>query len=289
MPADEDPRSRVMAWMRAPDNPYFARVIVNRIWAHYFGRGIVDPPDHLSPLNPASHPELLAELADGFVKHGYDLRWVHRTILQSRTYQQSMKSNATNRADTRNYARFYPRRLAAELLIDAINQATGSSENWPPDLRMAPGARAIEFAGEIDFEHKNSPWAYALHIFGRPRRELDVQCDCNRQASATIVQTLYLANHPSVREKIGSTERAGGAGRPAIRRSRPAGGGGLPLDRQPAADAAGTQCVHGVPEGRCHSAERRRRVAAHPVANARIHPESLMFLASGGRKPLFEQ
>ena len=109
VPADEDPRSRVMAWMRSPENPYFARAMVNRIWAHYFGRGIVDPPDHLSPLNPASHPELLKELADGFVKHNYDLRWVHRTILQSRTYQHSTRSNATNRADTRNYARFYAR------------------------------------------------------------------------------------------------------------------------------------------------------------------------------------
>lgn len=204
VPADEDPRSRVMAWMRSPDNPYFARAIVNRIWAHYFGRGIVDPPDHLSPLNPASHPELLAELCDGFVKHNYDLRWVHRTILQSRTYQQSMKANAANRADTRNYARFYPRPLTAELLVDALNQATGSSEKWPPELRMPPGARTIEFAGEIDIEHKNLPWAYALHTFGRPRRELDVQCDCDRQSSPTIVQTLYLANHPNIHQKISS-------------------------------------------------------------------------------------
>jgi hypothetical protein len=204
VPAAEDPRSRVMAWMRAPDNPYFARAMVNRIWAHYFGRGIVDPPDHLSPLNPASHPELLAELADGFVKHNFDLRWVHRTILESRTYQQSMKFNATNRADTRNYARFYPRRLSAELLVDAIDQATGSTENWPPNLRMPAGARAIELAGDVELAERNTLWGYALHIFGRPLRDLDVQCDCNRQSSATIVQTLYLANHPNVQDKISS-------------------------------------------------------------------------------------
>ena len=88
--ADQDPRQLVMAWMRRPDNPYFARAIVNRVWAHYFGRGIIDPPDNLSSFNPASHPELLKELCRAASSStSYDLKWLHRTILASRTYQQS--------------------------------------------------------------------------------------------------------------------------------------------------------------------------------------------------------
>src|SRR5262249_36556217 len=85
VPRDEDPRVRIAAWMRRPDNPWFARAIVNRVWAHYFSRGIVDPPDNLSSFNPASHPELLKELSEQFIKNRYDLKWLHRTILTSRT------------------------------------------------------------------------------------------------------------------------------------------------------------------------------------------------------------
>ena len=117
--------------MRRPDNPFFAKAIVNRVWAHYFGRGIVDPPDHLSPLNPPTHPELLDELCQGFIKNGYDLKWLHRTILNSRTYQQSSEAPPANSAtDRANYAYFYSRRLPAEVLVDALNQATGTARRW---------------------------------------------------------------------------------------------------------------------------------------------------------------
>ena len=119
-----------MAWLRRPDNPYFAKAIVNRVWAHYFGRGIVDPPDHLSPFNPPSHPELLDELCDGFVKNSYDLKWLHRTILNSRTYQQIEPGDRRQRSDRTNYASFYSRRLPAEVLVDALNQATGAARTW---------------------------------------------------------------------------------------------------------------------------------------------------------------
>src|SRR5262249_28206077 len=113
---DADPRGLVMAWMRRPDNPFFAKAIVNRGWGHYFGRGIIDPPDHLSPLNPPTHPELLDELCQGFINNKYDLRWLHRAILNSRTYQQSSEATAANRGDRSNYAFFYYRRLPAEVL-----------------------------------------------------------------------------------------------------------------------------------------------------------------------------
>src|SRR5439155_5761439 len=106
VPKDQDSRALVVAWMRRPDNPFFAKAIVNRVWAHYFGRGIVDPPDHLSPLNPPTHPELLDELCREFIRHGYDLKWLHRTILASRTYQQSSAATAANGTDRANYAYF---------------------------------------------------------------------------------------------------------------------------------------------------------------------------------------
>ncbi|MGE3807825.1 MAG: DUF1549 domain-containing protein [Gemmataceae bacterium] len=202
VPADQDPRAIVMDWLRRPDNPYFTRAVVNRVWAHYFGRGIVDPPDQLSPLNPASHPELLQELTRKFIENKYDLKWLHRTIVQSRTYQQSGKTNATNKYDTANYASFQLRRLPAEVLVDAINQATGGTETYPDELRLPAGARAIEVAGSSAGQKQPASLHYALSIFGRPLRRPEVQCDCERDSTPTIVQTLYLANHPRVREKL---------------------------------------------------------------------------------------
>jgi hypothetical protein len=195
----KDPRELVMAWMRKPDNPFFARSIVNRVWAHYFGRGLIDPPDNLSPLNPATHPELLRELSDGFVKSGYDLRWLHRTILHSRTYQQSSVAPEESAADRANYAAFPVRRLPAEVVIDALDRATGTTEkldmkyyHWPEHLR----------AIEMPYAPRNAFVGFALETFGRPKRNAAVQCDCEREAGVSILQVLALANHPRVWEKI---------------------------------------------------------------------------------------
>lgn len=201
-----DLRRLVVIWMRRPDNPYFARAIVNRVWAHYFGRGIIDPPDHLSPLNPATHPELLAELCRDFIEHRYDFRHLHRTILSSRTYQQSAQTNATSRADTTNYASSYLRRLPAEVLVDALNHATAGTETYPPELQLPAGTRAIEVAGGVGGDRGRASLQYAFQIFGRPMRNPEVQCDCERDAKPTIVQTLYLANHPAVQAKISSPQ-----------------------------------------------------------------------------------
>jgi hypothetical protein len=194
VPPDRDPRELVMAWMRQPDNPFFAKAIVNRVWAHYLGRGLVDPPDHLSPFNPATHPELLKELCDRFVASGYDLRWLHRTILSSRTYQQAGGS-----ADRANYAAFPARRLPAEVLLDALNAATGTAEkmdmryyHWPDDLK----------AVEVPYPPRNEFVAFVLENFGRPKRNAAVQCDCERDGGASVFQVLTLANHPRVWEKI---------------------------------------------------------------------------------------
>jgi hypothetical protein len=194
-----DPRPYLAAWLRRPDNPYFARAIVNRVWAHYFGRGLVDPPDNLSPFNPATHPELLNELAGQFVAHGYDLRWLHRTILVSQTYQQSSQADPASAADRSNYAYFYYRRLPAEVLLDALNQATGTDENmdmkfwnWPERMKTI----------EIPFKPRNEFVNFVLEQFGRPARNSATQCDCERDPGVSILQVLTLANHPRVWQKI---------------------------------------------------------------------------------------
>jgi hypothetical protein len=188
-----------MTWLRRPDNPYFARAIVNRIWTHYFGRGIIDPPDNLSPFNPPSHPELLRELCDGFIQNHYDLKWLHRTILSSRTYQQSSTPSAANDSDRTHYSYFYLRRLPAEVLVDALNQATGTTEKmdmeyyyWPKEMKTV----------EIPFTPRNPFVTYMLTTFGKPKRNAAVQCDCERDGSASALQVLSLANHPRIWAKI---------------------------------------------------------------------------------------
>ena len=198
---EQDARELVVRWLRQSDNPFFSRAIVNRVWAHYFGRGIVDPPDHLSPLNPPSHPELLDELARKFIENKYNLKWLHRTIVSSRTYQQTSSPGGYTAART-NFAYFQLRRMPAEVLVDAVNTATGSAENYPEKLYLPQGAKAIEVAGVTSRENQSAEIGYAFKIFGRPLRSTEVQCDCERDTNATIVQTLYLANHPHVRDKI---------------------------------------------------------------------------------------
>jgi hypothetical protein len=199
VPKEQDPRQLVAAWMRRPDNPYFARAIINRVWAHYFGRGIVDPQDNLSRFNPPTHPELLDELCREFIKHKYDLRWLHRTIVSSRTYQQSSAFDPASATDRTNYAYFYYRRLGAEVLLDALNQATGTTENmdmkyyhWPENMK----------AVEIPFPPRNAFVNFMLEQFGRPQRNSAVQCDCERDGGASVLQVLSFANHPRVWQKI---------------------------------------------------------------------------------------
>lgn len=196
---DEDPRERFVAWLRRPENPYFAKAIVNRVWAHYFDRGLIDPPDDLSPLNPCSHPMLLEELTRQFIAAKYDLKWLHRTILQSRTYQQSSRTNAANSSDRTNYSHFTLRRLPAEVLLDAINRATGTRDDfemqyfhWPANLSTV----------EIPYTPQNEFVTFVLEQFGRSERNSSVQCDCQRQSEVSMLQVLGLANHPRIWQKV---------------------------------------------------------------------------------------
>lgn len=195
----EDPRQKLVEWMRKPDNPFFARAVVSRVWAHYFGRGLVDPPDDLSPHNPVTHPVLLDELCKRFIASGYDLKWLHRTILSSRTYQQSSQAGRLNEMDRTNYAYFYYRRLPAEVLLDSLDQVTGTREDMDMKYyQWSSGLRAVE----IPYMPKNEFVAFVLEQFGRSERNSAVQCDCQRQSEPSILQVLSLANHPHVRQKI---------------------------------------------------------------------------------------
>src|SRR5437762_8471426 len=149
IPADEDPRQKLVDWMVDAKNPFFAKAVVNRYWAHFFSRGIVDPIDDMRVTNPPSNPELLEALAQDFIANKFSLKHLVKTICKSRTYQLSAEPNEFNKHDKQNYARYYPRRMSAEVLYDAVNQVTASPSafgNLPQD-RHAPN-RAIMLPDE---------------------------------------------------------------------------------------------------------------------------------------------
>ena len=191
--ADDDPRESIMQWMKKPDNPWFARAFVNRVWAGYFHAGIVDPPDDLNPANPPSNPELLDWLTRRFVENDYDMKWLHRQIVSSNTYQRSWQPNETNRADLRNFSRAIPRRMPAEVVYDGVKQAvagTGELDEVRNDLtRRAIGHLSMRLAG-----------TYAMHVFGKPDRA--VNCDCERVNQPTLLQSVFLQNDPLMEQRL---------------------------------------------------------------------------------------
>ncbi len=185
-----DPRAELVEWLKQPDNPFFARTLVNRYWKHFMGRGLVEPEDDMRVSNPPSNPELLDALADDFVKHGYDLKRLVRTIATSRAYDRSSQPNASNESDRRNFARFYPRRLPAEVLLDAVGVVTGSPEKFA-DLPASFRATQLPDEGFA---------SYFLDVFGRPKRES--VCECERSTEANLSQTLHLLNSDDVNGKL---------------------------------------------------------------------------------------
>jgi hypothetical protein len=208
--ADEDPRQKLVDWMVDANNPFFARAVANRYWAHFFGRGMIDPLDDMRVTNPPSNPELLDALARELVEHKYSLKHLIRTICQSRTYQLSAVPNDFNKHDKQAYARFYPRRMSAEVLYDAVNQVTASPSafgNLPQD-RHAP-RRAIMLPDE-------SFASYFLDVFGRPQRLS--ACECERVNEANLAQALHLLNSDEVQNKLA---RAGGRAEQLAKDARP--------------------------------------------------------------------
>lgn len=198
----DDPRQPLMDWLREKNNPYFAKAFVNRVWASYFNVGIVEPADDLSLANPPSNAALLDYLAEGFVASGYDMKWVHRTIANSRTYQLSWQPNETNELDEKNFSRAVPRRLPAEVTVDALLTATTSNEK-ADQMREELDGRSIAIPGAGRRSRGGS--SYALMIFGRSIRESN--CDCDRSTDASLLQTVYLQNDADVLTMI---DRRGG-------------------------------------------------------------------------------
>jgi hypothetical protein len=189
---EEDPRHALVDWMVRPDNPFFARALVNRLWGHFLGRGLYHEVDDMRDSNPPSNPELLDALAKDFVRHKFDVKHVIRTILNSRVYQLSSEPTEANRADRQNFARYYGRRMLAEVFFDAVNQATGTKANFSG---VAAGARAV------DLPHEGFG-SYFLDTFDRPRRVTG--CECERSSGATLAQVLLLANSDEVENRLRS-------------------------------------------------------------------------------------
>ncbi|MDA1015101.1 MAG: DUF1553 domain-containing protein [Planctomycetota bacterium] len=197
----DDPRVPLMRWLLDQKNLYFARAFVNRIWANYFNVGIIDPPDDLNLANPPSNRELLDHLAAEFVNHDYDMKWLHRTIARSHTYQRSWRPTPTNKRDQRNFSHAIVRRLPAEVAMDAVIQATANSS------RM--GQVATDVAQRKIGQHPRSYQAraidYSLLIFGKPLRT--TTCDCERKLQPTLLQALFIRNDS---ELLGYLERRDG-------------------------------------------------------------------------------
>ncbi len=196
----DDTRDDLMAWLRSAENPYFAKALVNRVWAHYFGVGIVNPPDDLNLANPPSNAALLDHLAKEFIAHNFDLQWLHRTIIASDTYQRSWETNETNIHDRRNFSRFVPRRLPAEVLYDAMLIAT-SNDSRQEKLTSERKGRAVNVT-DFDQRRSNAPYSYALGVFGRSTRESN--CDCDRSEEPSLLQTVFLRNDKEVLQNLTS-------------------------------------------------------------------------------------
>jgi hypothetical protein len=190
----EDPRAAVAEWIASPKNPYFAQVAVNRVWADLMGRGLVDPVDDLRATNPPSNPALLAALGESFAADGYDFKKLLRTIMTSYAYGLSGETAPRNVSDTRNYSRHLRQRLRAEVLLDAMCDVTGVSEEFDG---MPQDARSMEI-----WTHRVE--SLFLDAFGRPDANQDPPYE--RTSDTTVVQALHLMNAPDLHKKVTSDQ-----------------------------------------------------------------------------------
>ncbi len=189
---DDDPRLVLADWMGEKENPFFAKALVNRYWKHFFKRGLVEPEDDLRDSNPATNPELLDALAEHFIESGFDLKEVVRAITRSQTYQLREIPNEHNAIDRQNFSHFYPKRLPAEVLLDAIDGLTGAKTDFAD---LPPGTRAIALP-----DNSYNRAAPFLKVFGRP--EGASVCECERVQSSSLAQSLHLMNSSEVRAKL---------------------------------------------------------------------------------------
>ena len=201
--APDDRRIHLANWLTSDENEFFARSITNRIWANYFGVGLVESIDDMRASNPPSNEELLAAAAKHFVENDFDVKALMRTILQSATYQQSSEPVAENKDEKRFYSRYYPRRLMAEVMLDAVSQVTDVPTSFTKvafpggDVRdtdfYKPGTRAIQL-------YDSAVASYFLKTFGRNQRR--ITCECERSDEPSMVQVLHLSNGETINEKL---------------------------------------------------------------------------------------
>ncbi len=188
--ATRDRRDNLADWLTNPANPYFSRAIVNRVWANFLGVGLVESVDDMRLTNPPSNEKLLDALADYLVENHFDLKKLMRLILTSKTYQRSSTTVAGNELDERFYSRCYPRRMRAEVLLDALSQATESPTMFKDQPR---GTRALEL-------HDAKVDSYFLQAFGRPERI--ITCECERSNEPSMVQVLHITNGDTLNGKL---------------------------------------------------------------------------------------
>lgn len=186
----KDPRKALAAWVTSPENAAFRETMANVIWAHFFGRGIVDPVDDVRISNPPSNKELLEELGKRLAAYGFDKKKLVRDICNSRTYQLSVSTNPTNELDEAYFSHAYVRRLRAEVLLDTITRITGTEDRF---AQSPPVTRAVQIhTGEVS--------TYFLTTFGRAPRETPCSCEVNREAN--LSQALHLINGDTISAKI---------------------------------------------------------------------------------------
>ena len=187
---EDDPREVLADWMTDESNPYFAKVMANRVWAEIMGQGLVEPVDDIRATNPASNEPLLEYLATDFRQHGYDIKQLIRTIMTSHVFGLSSTPSERNISDLKNFSRYYRQRLRAEVLLDAINDVLGVEEDF---AAMPPGSRATQL-----WTHRAS--SVFLDTFGRPDPNQDPPCE--RTTDSTTPQILHLLNSPELNRKL---------------------------------------------------------------------------------------
>lgn len=189
---DEDPRLKLADWMSNSTNPFFAKALVNRYWKHFFQRGLIEPEDDIRDSNPPTNPELLSALEKHFIASGFDLKELVRTITRSNAYQLSAIPNQHNVVDRQNYSRYYPRRLQAEVMLDAIDRVAGTQTDF---ANLPPGTRAVALPDNS--YNRQSPF---LRVFGRPEGES--VCECERVQTSSLAQSLHLMNAGDIKAKL---------------------------------------------------------------------------------------
>ncbi|MCH2210684.1 MAG: DUF1549 and DUF1553 domain-containing protein [Fuerstiella sp.] len=186
-----DRRQSFADWLTTADNPFFAKIEVNRIWSHLLGRGIVDPVDDFRESNPPSNGPLLDALAQDFVEHGFDRKHVIRRIVNSRTYQMSHRPNDFNRDDSKYFSHYWPRLLTAEQMLDAICHVTGIEETFES---LPPGMKATQLPAPDLVNHE------FLKVFGQPERQ--TACECERTTESNLGMAIQFLNGPLIHNKV---------------------------------------------------------------------------------------